>query len=286
MKKIILTLAIALLVLPAGAFSEASMCAPAPTGAAKTVGNFFSNITGTNFLVTKAAEIAIQNSLKKELTSKFNVQLKAFGGKSFIDGQFRSISLESKRINSSDINATNFSAKSICEYNQIKLVKDEVYFLENFLMDFSTKITDDDLKKTIASPVYRKMVRDMNLSIGPVTLFKLYDPTVEIKNNRLHMSAKTDIVGLLKTNTQILKMDAGLAVVDEKIVFSNIGFYDKNISLSSILPIVNRMNPFVNKVKINSSDYATIKIKNVKIENNAIVADGLVVIPKSLNVPN
>lgn len=287
MRKIILAFAILTLALPSNAYSESLMCAVAPSTAGSAVGNFLSNITGTNFLMTKVAEVAVQNSLKKELASKFNVQIKSFGGLSFIDGKFKSIEVKSKKIASDDINATDFNAKSICDYNQIKLVNNEVYFLENFLMDFNAKITDADLKRTILSPTYLNLIKKVDFNAGPITLFKLHNPTIEIKNNRIYMTIQTDTAGLLRAKTQTFKMDTALTVEDEKIVFSDINFNgNRNINLNSVLPLINRLNPFAVKTKINSHDYATIKIKNVKIQDNTIVSSGLVVIPKSNYVPN
>lgn len=272
---------------PVYSYSEAyNMCTKPPYPIGGSVSKFFSTVTGTNFVMTKAAETIIQNELKKQLGgSKFNVQIKAYGGKSFIDGKFKSVKVSSKNITSNDLNVTDFNANSVCEFNQILLQGDDIFFVENFLMGFNAKITDADLKKTILSPYYLDLINKINLSIGNFTLFKLSEPTVAIKNNRIHMQLKVTTPTLMSSKTQTLRVDTGIKVEDEKIVFSdiNVGSFP-NLNPNSVLPLVNRLNPFVFKTKIDKNNTATIKIKDVKIENNAIHSAGLVVLEKNANL--
>lgn len=263
------------------AYSELQMCPSGPYPVGGSVSRFFSNATGTNFVLTKIAESAIQKELKRQFNSNFNVELYAFGGKNLLEGKFKTIKVESEKIASDELNVTNFSANSLCDYNRIGIKSDELLFLENFLMEYSAQITNEDLKRTVASPSYKKLFDKLNLNIAGFTIFKVSDPLIEIKNNRLQMSAK-----VLSPNpfnpVQTISVNTGIKVENEKIVFSDIQVGSLgNLNLNSVLPLINRMNPFVQKVPLDNKNTATIKIKDVDIDNNTICAKGLVIVPKT-----
>jgi len=278
---ILLALAFGLQSASQATYSELSMCPEVPSSTSGAVGNFLSNITGTNFIMTKIAESAAQKELKKEFNSKFNVELYPFGGKSLLDGKFKGVKLESKKIASDDLNTTNFSASSLCDYNHVTLKDNNLYFVENFLMEYSAQITNDDLQRTILSPSYLKLLERLNLKIAGFTVFKVADPSIEIKGDRLLMSVKT-LAPAPFNATQTINVNAGVKVENEKIVFSDIKMGSLgNLDLNSVLPLVNRMNPFVHKVPLDEKNIATIRIKDVRIENNTVWAKGLVVIPQT-----
>lgn len=287
MKKFILIFGLCFgFITPTFAYSETYMCAQIPPAGTGKVANVVSNATGTNFLFTKVAELIIQRDLKKQLNSNFNVELYSFGGKNLIDGKFKAITVKSKKIASNDINVSNFSAKSLCDFNQIALMGNDIIYIENFLMDFETQITDADLKRTVLSKTYLDFINKIDVSFGAMTLFKVYDPTIAIVNNRIVMTIKTIIPSILSTKNLTVKIDAALGVEDEKIVFSDVNIgSSRNVNLAPILPMVNKLNPFVIKTKIDNNNAATVKIKDVKIKNNIITARGLVIIPKTPYVP-
>ncbi len=286
LKKIIVSLVLLIAIQNAtlAAYSEIQQFCPSPPyPVGGGISKFLSNISGSNFLLTKIAEIATQKELKAQLDSKFDVELKAFGGKNLLDGKFKSLSLTSKQIASDELNATNFSANSLCEYNRIELQGNELYFLENFLMEFNSQITNDDLKRTVTSASYLSMFNKLNLNIAGFSVFKISDPTIAVKNNRLQMSIKTTGPNFLVSKSQTINIDTGIKVENEKIVFTDIKIAPAyNLSLEPILPIVNRMNPFVFKQKLDKNNTATIRVKNVKIINDVININGLVLVPKTI----
>ena len=171
-------------------YNEIQMCPNEPYPVGGTLSGFLSNASGTNFLLTKIVEAAAQKELRKEFDSKFNIELHAFGGKNLLDGKFKAIKVASKKVVSDEVNATNFSAASLCNYNHITIKNDELNFVENFLMEYSAQITSEDLQRTILSPSYTKLLNKLNVNVAGFSLFKISDPSIGIKNNRLQMSAQ------------------------------------------------------------------------------------------------
>lgn len=284
LKKIFLICCITLFVQPLYAQTNYQyMCRKGAYPVSNGAMQFISNASGTNFLLTKIVEATFQKELKKEMQSNFNVEIKAYGAKNFLDGKFKNLTVESKKINSQNVSATNFYANSLCDYNHIILKDDKLYFAENFLLEYSSEITDNDLKRTVLSPNYLNLINKIDLSLGGLTLFKIHEPTIEIKNNRIYMSAKMTNMTFYGTKTQIFKMNSKLKVQDEKIVFTdvNIGSNNYGLSQSFVLSMINNLNPFVFNFKIDDNNRAKIKVKDLKIENNTIYVKGIVIIPKN-----
>ncbi len=263
------------------AYSEVQMCADVPSSVDGPISKLLSNATGTNFLLTKIAEAAAQKELKKEFNSHFNVELYPFGGKNLLDGKFKGVKIESKKIISDELNTTNFSAASLCDYNHITIKDNELDFVENFLMEYSAQLTSDDLKRTLLSPSYLRLMDRLNLKIAGFSVFKISDPSIEIKGDRLQMSVKASSPTPFNV-VQTVNVDTGIKIENEKIVFSDIKVGSLgNLDLNYVLPIINRMNPFVQKVPLDSKNTLTIRIKDVSMANNTIYTKGLVVIPKT-----
>jgi hypothetical protein len=53
------------------------------------------------------------------------------------------------------------------------------------------------------------------------------------------------------------------------------------MNLSYLLPLINKMNPFMTEFNISKNTKGIFKVKNVKIENNRILIDGLFLVPKN-----
>ncbi|GBF23192.1 hypothetical protein tpqmel_0596 [Candidatus Gastranaerophilus sp. (ex Termes propinquus)] len=123
-----------------------------------------------------------------------------------------------------------------------------------------------------------------HLSLGGLTLLKFSEPTLEIINNRLLMQLKATVPTFSGSKTHDFRMNAGIKVENEKIVFSDIKVASlPNLNANTILPLINMLNPFVFETKIDDNNTALIKIKDVKIENNTIAAKGLVILEQNVN---
>lgn len=283
MKKIILLGAILFVSNATYAYDYSNMCAPKPYPVSNPVAQLFSNVTGTNFLLTKVAELEIQKELKKELGSPFNVEIKAYGGKNFIDGKFKSMTLSGKNINIEGLRVSQFEAKTLCDYNQIALEKKDIYFVQNLIMNYSAKISAQDLKATVLSKEYLEALGKLNVTIGNKVLFKIFDPDASISNDRIKLKFKVMTPFMLTTDVSDVSLDAGLKVENEKIVLADVNFGSKNnrINLNKMLPLINRLNPLTTEVSVNKNTKGIFKIKTVKIDSDNILVSGVFILPKN-----
>ncbi len=258
-------------------------CAKPPYPVGGSVAHIVSNITGMNFLFTKIAETAMQSELKKETGSNFNVEIKAFGGKNLMDGKFKSMTANTKSINYSGVRASDIKVESLCSYNRVVIKDNDLLFPENFVLKYSGKITSSDLQAMVVSQEYLNMLNKMTVSIANKVLFKIYDPSAKIENNKIKMSYKVVTPFLFTTNTSTIDILASLKVENSKIVFSDVqvGSPNNKIDLSKIMSLVNYLNPFTTEVAVSKSTRGISKIKNVQFINNQIHFDGLFIIPKN-----
>jgi hypothetical protein len=220
--------------------------------------------------------------MDKALNADFNVQINAFGGKSLIDGKFKSLQTTAKSANIEGLALSNVTAKSVCEYNHFIYENNEVYTNENFLLEFNTDITTEDLNKTINSIEYTRLMNSLNISVGGYTIFKVYNPKAEIKNNKLSYSL-TIYSPIFKHQPKTFTVAMGVYVEDEIVKFSEIEINPalNNTNLNNILPIINKLNPLSFKASILKNTQSIIKIHDIHIIDNKISIKGLVIVPKN-----
>lgn len=283
MKKIILFLVTLFIAHASYAADYSSMCAPKPYPVSNPVAQFASNITGTNFLLTKVAELAMQKELKKEFGSNFNVEIKAYGGKNFIDGKFKSMSVNSKNIKFEGLKLSSFEAKTLCDFNQVVLDKKNISFAQNLIMNYSAKLSAQDLKATVQSKEYRSALSKMDVAIGSKVLFKIFDPDASIANDRIKLKFKVMTPFVLTNDVSEVSVDAGLKVENEKIVFADVNLGSKNnrINLNKVLPLINRLNPLTTEFSVSDDAKGIFKIKTVSIDSDKILVDGVFILPKN-----
>ncbi|MDD3237645.1 MAG: hypothetical protein PHV37_06050 [Candidatus Gastranaerophilales bacterium] len=284
MKKLIIFLALIMGAQGAFAVDYSSMCMSEPYPVSGAFPHFMSNASGMNFLLTQVAESQVQKSLKKQTNSKFKVQIEPFGAKNFIDGKFKSMTLNSKSISTDGVYISDFNAKTLCDYNQVVIKnKKEMYFPTNLILNYSAVMTSDDFKKTVLSSSYINMLNKLNISIGNTVLFKVYDPTAKISNNKINMSFKVITPMLFTSSASTFTLNSSLGVKDGQIVFSDfdLGSSNSKLNMEKILPLVNKLNPLSYDMNVTNDAKGTVKVSNVKIDNDRIVMDGVFIIPKN-----
>lgn len=270
--------------LPANALDlEEKYCAAKPYPVGGTVASGISNVTGINFTMTKLAELQMQHILKKELNSNFNVELYSFGGKNLIDGKFKKLTISSKKIKSDDVNLRDFYGETLCGYNRVVFKDDSIYFAENFLFGFKGKMTNEDFQHTILSDEYKKAINNFQHNILGTSFFKLSDPVVEIKNNRIYMSVNVTFSNFISTKTITLKTNYALELKNGKIVITDIQYSDAfGISKNAMYTLLNILNPFKMRIALDENNTMTIFMRDFKIENNEINFAGIILLPKNM----
>ena len=93
---------------------------------------------------------------------------------------------------------------------------------------------------------------------------------------------------ILGSSTKHVSFSTGLDVENGKINFENIDFGNAklNNTMKSALPIINKLNPLTYKIKTTPKHNAIVNVKTVKIINNEILIDGIIVIPKNYTQHN
>ncbi len=286
MKKLFLVLGL-ILFIAQGAnaqFSEAEYyCPKEPYAISHGVGSFFTTVTGTNFFATKIAEKEISKALKRELGADFKVKLDTFGGSSLIDGKFQKLTAKTNALNSKGLYFTDIKAETMCGFNHVKYESGKLYFAENMVIKYSGKITEQNLKQIIASNEYMNMLNNLNISAGRAIVTKIVNMDVKIQNNRVAMSYDVLIPMFLGNAPHKINFSTNLDVENGTINFCDIDFGNPmlNLSMKSVIPMLNKLNPLVYQVKTGKNQNSIVNVKNVKIVNNEILADGIIVLPRN-----
>ncbi len=260
---------------------EMSLC-PALQDVNGPVSSFLSKVTGMNAIVTGVLESQIKKQMDKALSADFKVEIEPFGAKSLLEGKFKSFTATAPSASAEGIYFSNLTAKSLCDYNHFIYKDGQVYTNENFLMEFSANITSNDLQKIIESEQYQKLLKSMNVKVGNYTVFKVYEPKAEINENKLSFSIKV-ISPLTLGQPKLISTTMDMVVSDGKLIFTDIKTIPelKETNLNSLLPIINKLNPFTLKLAILNNTDSNIKIKEVYTLEDKINIKGLVIVPKN-----
>lgn len=260
---------------------EMSLC-PAIQDVNGPVSSFLSKITGMNTLLTGVLESQIKKQMDKALSSDSKVEIEPFGAKSLLEGKFKKFTASAPYAQVDGIYFSNLTAKSLCDYNHFIYKDGQVYTNENFLMEFSANITSEDLQKIVESEQYQKLLNSMNIKVGNYTVFRVYEPKAEIKENKLVFSIKV-ISPLTLGQPKLISTTMDMVVSDGKLIFTDIKTTPqlKDTNLNTLLPIINRLNPFTVKLAILNNTDSNLKIKEVYTLEDKINIKGLVIVPKN-----
>ena len=109
---------------------------------------------------------------------------------------------------------------------------------------------------------------------------KIVSTKASIKNGKFYYILNLEIPFVRKP--QKLVLEANVSVKDGKIVYTNTrmvsGFV--KLDIKKVDFILNYLNPLDFSVNLIDDKEANVKVKNVKISNDTIFTDGVVIIPK------
>ncbi len=243
---------------------------------------FWSGVSGLNFATEKAAQKILEREISKVAKNDFlDVKLDSYSAKDLKNGKFKSLSVTGKNVNINDIYMSDLSMSTLCDFNYIKQADGDVVFMEDFPMAFKFVMKDSDINKTIKSNRYQKIINDLNnLANSYGVGIKISSSKISIKANKLYYVIGLSIPFVRKE--QRLIMNSDLCVKNGKIDFVNTKLVSDSfvLDMKKIDFILNYLNPLDFSVNILDNKDAKVSVENVDIRNNAIVADGIVVIPK------
>lgn len=256
-------------------------CPQKPYDVSNKFSQVLSQISGTNFFLTKTVELVLQSQIKKEVGAKgVNVELIPYSAGDLISGKFKKVSISTPSASKDDIAFSNFKAESVCEFSHIIVNKDEIKFAQNFLMDFSLDITNDDLEKITLSEKYKEKLEKVKVKIANFSLLKMVEPKVEIKDEKLQISFGIETPLLFSSRVERVVISSKLKAKDGKIELANLYVNTTKYDANMLLPIINLLNPLSFETKI-SNNLGIAQIKNVDIIDDKISLNGVIFVPKN-----
>ena len=240
-----------------------------------------SKITGMNALIANTLESQVKKQLDKALEGDFAVEITPFGARSMLQGKFKKLQFSAPSANIEGLALTNIKAESLCDYNHFVYKNGEVYTNEDFTLSFSAEITNDDLKELVMMPEYQKLVKSLNVGVGNFSFIKVYDPLAEVVDNKLKFSVKV-MSPLTYYEPKIISTTMGIVVENGQLTFTEISTTPQvKTNLSSIIPLINKINPFIINTAIMNNPDSSIRVQNIDILENKIFVKGLVIVPKN-----
>lgn len=282
MKKLLLVLGIFIL---SSNISFAENCAylgcPEPYDLSNGASRFMSNVTGSNFMAEQIAEVILKKEICKNVEGKLNVDVNSYSVKDLKKGIFKSISIKGKNINMDGVRFTSLDIHTLCDFNYISMEdKKNPVFKEDLPLEFSVVMSESDLNQTMKTEDYARIISDLNRLGGSMGVFRILSTQIRIHDNKFFYVLKVGIPFVKGTQNVIITSD--LKIVKGDIDFKNTKLISDNFSvdLRKIDKVINYLNPLDFSLNILENKDAKLAVKDVKIVDNKIHVNGLIVIPK------
>lgn len=281
MKKIILLLGM-LVFINTASYAVCEYECAAPYDMNSKIRTFASAATGFNSITEKKAESIFKKEILKITSAdELKVDLESYSPKDLKNGIFKSMSVKGTNLLINDISLSSLSLQSLCDFNYIRSVSDGVVFKEAFPMSFNLEITQNDLNTTMQSDNYKKVIDELNIAGKKYAGgLKVLSTKAAIKNSKFYYVIGFDIPFV--NREQKIVLQSNLKVKNGKIDYGNTKLVSGNFSmdLKRIDFIMNYLNPLDFSVNIFKNKDAKVTVKDISLNNNTIIANGVIVIPK------
>ena len=285
MKKILVLIVFMLFINPCFANDCNVVC---PLENVKVVDNekLINKVTGVNFLTKQIAEFIIQKELKSELQSNFTANLDIYNVHTLKQGEFKSLTLKSKKIKYKALNMSDFVAKTLCPHNQVIYENHKLYYPNDLAFKFTSKITNDDINAVLNSYEFKTELTKNTLSYGNKKLFEVQTPKVVLNGDDVHFTIP--VYSFIWSKPYELNLKTNIEVKDNKLTIKNAEVLSKSniISISMLSELVNKINPLAYEFDSIDTKYCKILITNAKIENNEMNIEGVFIINKNYSEGN
>lgn len=281
MKKIFLLLGM-LLIANSSAMANCEYKCVAPYNMNNKFRTFVGAVSGVNLSAEKVGQKIIKKAFTKTASNdNLKVKLDSYSAKDLKNGIFKSLSIKGENVNINDIYLSYLELNTLCKFNYIKQVNNEIVFMEDFPMSFNIDLTATDINKTMQSKNYKRIISDLNKlgnSFGGG--LQIASTKVAIRSSKFYY-----IIGIsipfIKSEQKIV-INSDLVVKNGKIDFANTKLVSNafSLDLKKIDFILNYLNPLDFSVNILDNKEAQISVDSVSIQGNVIKTKGVVVIPK------
>ena len=245
---------------------------------------FLSAVTGMNTLSQAIANSIIKKELKKSTGTKgFKVKMKSYSAKDLASGRFKSLKISGKDLNFDGVYVSNFDAETICGFNYVSLNKNSIKFKENFAMNYSMTITDEDLHKTVLSTDYLNFLHSLNVKIGSFNLLELEYLDAKFKDDKLLFSMNMNNKMFNYSIPLYIGASAKISVKNGKIILSQVHLenLNKKINLTQLTNLLNKINPLTYTVDVLDNKNSKVAIKTLNIKEDKLILDGTLFVPKN-----
>lgn len=280
MKKIVLLLGM-LLIANTSAMAACKYNCVAPYDMNNKFRTFVGAISGVNFSAEKVGQKVVKKAFNKVANNdNLKVKLDSYSAKDLKNGIFKSLSIEGQNVNVNDIYLSYLKLDTLCNFNYIKQVDNEIVFMEDFPMSFDIRMTASDINKTMQSEKYQRIINDLNQLGNSIGGLKISSTKVAVKSSKFYY-----IIGIaipfIRTEQKIV-INSDLVVKKGKIDFANTKLVSDafSIDLKKIDFILNYLNPLDFSVNILDNKEAKVSVDSVSIQNSVIHTKGVVIIPK------
>lgn len=280
MKKIVLLLGM-LLIANTSAMAACKYNCVAPYDMNNKFRTFVGAISGVNLSAEKVGQKVVKKAFNKVATNdNLKVKLDSYSAKDLKNGIFKSLSIEGQNVNVNDIYLSYLKLDTLCNFNYIKQVDNEIVFMEDFPMSFDIRMTASDINKTMQSEKYQRIINDLNQLGSSIGGLKISSTKVAVKSSKFYY-----IIGIaipfIRTEQKIV-INSDLVVKKGKIDFANTKLVSDafSIDLKKIDFILNYLNPLDFSVNILDNKEAKVSVDSVSIQNSVIHTKGVVIIPK------
>lgn len=246
---------------------------------------FFSNATGSTFLIEQIVQNIIKSELKKATEQDFEVVLKAFSLNDLFAGRFKSLEISGSNVVVEGIHLSAVKIRTLCGYNNIDLRAKPIAPRENMVLGVSAEMTAEDLRNSIAYKNYSKEVSKVDLSDVGIRSFRVYDQTIGLDNNKLYFTINATPNGPYRPLD--ISICADINVKEGRIIKSRFNFVNlySGFDVTQVSNLMNSLNNLNFSLNLfgKKSPKAEVQIMNVEILGDRVFLSGLAFVPKSLN---
>jgi hypothetical protein len=239
-------------------------------------------IGGVNSITEKTVETILKKEAEKYVTTdKLKIDIDSYSSKDLKNGIFKSAYAKGENVIINDIHLSELELKTLCEFNYIKQSGNSIVLVEDLPLSFKLAMTQDNINRTMQHQKYKQIVEDLNaLGANYAGGLKISSTKVAIKNNKFYYIVGFHIPFFGQEPKIVFQSD--VHAKDGKLNYTNTKIVSGNISLdlSKSNFLMNYLNPLSFSVKIFDEKDADIRIEKVSIENNEIIASGVINVKK------
>ncbi len=257
------------------------MQCPEPYDLSNGVSRFVSVASGSNFLASRVAESILKKEISKTVDGKLSVGISSYSLMDLKKGIFKSLSIKGKNIVVEDVYFTSLNIQTLCDFNYIAQIDTKNPVIkEDMPLAFSVVMSEDDINKTMLGAGYKKVLDDLNMLGSSLGVFKITSSQIKIKDNKFYYILKVAIPFV--RNIQNIVITSDLKVSRGQIDLTNTKLVNNNmlIDLKQLDKVINYINPLDFSLNILENKHADLTVQNIKIQDNKIYANGLIVVPK------